>query len=130
MQNLSVIHSYTQNGMEAVAVDVEVHLGNGLPAFNVVGMPETVVKESKERVRSAISSSRFEFPAKRITVNLSPADVPKVGGRFDLPIALGILIASGQIKVEDISAYEVIGELSIFFCSRGSTSDRLNDRTC
>jgi len=113
MQNLSVIHSYTQNGMEAVSVDVEIHLGNGLPAFNVVGMPETVVKESKERVRSAISSSRFEFPAKRITVNLSPADVPKVGGRFDLPIALGILIASGQVKVEDISSYEIIGELAL-----------------
>jgi len=103
----------SQFGMDAVKVDVEVHLANGLPAFNVVGMPETAVKESKDRVRSAIVSSKFEFPARRITVNLAPADVPKVGGRFDLPIALGILIASGQIQVSNLSSYEFIGELGL-----------------
>lgn len=113
MQNLSIIHSYTQIGIAAIAVDVEVHLANGLPAFNVVGMPETVVKESKDRVRSAIISSGFEFPARRITVNLAPADVPKVGGRFDLPIALGILIASGQFSSIELNDYAVIGELAL-----------------
>lgn len=113
LNNLAVIASRTQFGMDAVKVDVEVHLANGLPAFNVVGMPETAVKESKDRVRSAISSSRFEFPARRITVNLAPADVPKIGGRFDLPIALGILIASGQIQVPNLDDYEIIGELGL-----------------
>lgn len=111
--NLAIISSRTQFGMSAIAVDVEVHLANGLPAFNVVGMPETAVKESKDRVRSAITSSRFEFPARRITVNLAPADVPKIGGRFDLPIALGILIASGQIQANSLSEYEIIGELAL-----------------
>ncbi len=111
--NLAIISSRTQIGMKAILVDVEVHLANGLPAFNVVGMPETAVKESKDRVRSAITSSRFEFPAKRITVNLAPADVPKIGGRFDLPIALGILIASGQIQTTELKNYEVIGELGL-----------------
>ena len=113
LSNLAVVASRTQFGMDAVKVDVEVHLANGLPAFNVVGMPETAVKESKDRVRSAIVSSKFEFPARRITVNLAPADVPKVGGRFDLPIALGILIASGQIQVSNLSSYEFIGELGL-----------------
>lgn len=113
LNNLAVVASRTQFGMDAVKVDVEVHLANGLPAFNVVGMPETAVKESKDRVRSAITSSRFEFPSRRITVNLAPADVPKVGGRFDLPIALGILIASGQIQVPDLNNYEIIGELGL-----------------
>ena len=113
LNNLAVVASRAQFGMDAVKVEVEVHLANGLPAFNVVGMPETAVKESKDRVRSAIVSSRFEFPARRITVNLAPADVPKVGGRFDLPIALGILIASGQIQVPDLNNYEIIGELGL-----------------
>lgn len=113
LSNLAIVTSRTQFGMDAVKVDVEVHLANGLPVFNVVGMPETAVKESKDRVRSAITSSRFEFPARRITVNLAPADVPKVGGRFDLPIAIGILIASGQIKVPDLKNYEIIGELGL-----------------
>jgi len=113
LTNLAVICSRTQWGVDAVPVDVEVHLANLLPAFNVVGMPETAVKESKDRVRSAITSAKFEFPARRITVNLAPADVPKMGGRFDLPIALGILIASGQIQVNDIGDYEIIGELAL-----------------
>src|SRR5207302_1094243 len=85
-------------GLEAPLVHVEVSLASGLPAFCIVGLPATVVKESKERVRAALLNSRFEFPAGRITVNLAPADLPKEGGRFDLPIALGILIASGQIR--------------------------------
>jgi len=108
--------------MDAMPVDVEVHLSNGLPAFNVVGMPETAVKESKDRVRSAITSSKFEFPARRITVNLAPADVPKVGGRFDLPIALGILIASGQIEAPDLADYEIIGELALTGEVKGVTA--------
>src|SRR5688500_2622472 len=86
-----------QLGLRAPAVSVEVHLAAGLPNFSIVGLAETAVKESKERVRSALENSGFEFPAGRITVNLSPADMPKEGGRFDLPIALGILLASGQL---------------------------------
>src|SRR5438128_10457898 len=85
-------------GLQAPLVHVEVSLASGLPAFCIVGLPATVVKESKERVRAALLNSHFEFPAGRITVNLAPADLPKEGGRFDLPIALGILIASRQIK--------------------------------
>src|SRR6266403_6402263 len=84
-------------GLGAPLVQVEVNLGSGLPMFCIVGLPETVVKESRERVRSALLNSKFEFPAGRITVNLAPADLPKEGGRFDLPIALGILVASGQL---------------------------------
>src|SRR5437016_14378132 len=84
-------------GLHAPLVHVEVSLASGLPAFCIVGLPATVVKESKERVRAALLNSRFEFPAGRITVNLAPADLPKEGGRFDLPIALGILVASGQL---------------------------------
>src|SRR5260370_23543641 len=87
-----------QVGLQAPLVQVEVSLGSGLPAFTIVGLPATVVKESKERVRAALLNSNFEFPAGRITVNLAPADLPKEGGRFDLPIALGILLASDQIR--------------------------------
>lgn len=111
--NLAVIYSRTNNGIEAPLVTVEVHLGNGLPGFSIVGLPEMAVKESKDRVRAAIINSNFEFPAKRITVNLAPADIPKDGGRFDLPIALGILAASGQISADKLSHYEFIGELSL-----------------
>src|SRR4029077_7542647 len=95
---LATVTCRAQIGLHAPLVDVEVSLGAGLPAFSIVGLPATVVKESKERVRSALANSNFEFPAGHITVNLAPADVPKEGGRFDLPIALGILLASGQIK--------------------------------
>ena len=87
-----------QIGLHAPLVQVEVSLGAGLPAFSIVGLPATVVKESKERVRAALTNSNFDFPAGHITVNLAPADLPKEGGRFDLPIALGILIASAQLK--------------------------------
>ncbi len=110
---LAVINSRALLGMSAPRVTVEVHLAAGLPSFNIVGLPETEVKESKDRVRSAIQNALLEFPAKRITVNLAPADLPKASGRFDLPIALGILIASGQLKVKDLSQYEFAGELSL-----------------
>ena len=100
-------------GINAPLVNVEVHLANGLPTFNIVGLPETEVKESKDRVRAALQNARFEFPARRITVNLAPADLPKEGGRFDLAIALGILAASEQIPTQALSDYEFIGELGL-----------------
>ncbi len=110
---LAVLHSRALAGMDAPQVTVEVHLANGLPAFAIVGLPETEVKEAKDRVRAAIQTSRFEFPAQRITVNLAPADLPKESGRFDLPIALGILAASGQIPAERLDAFEFAGELAL-----------------
>jgi len=99
--------------MEAAEVTVEVHLANGLPQFNIVGLPEAEVKESKDRVRAALQNCQFEFPARRITVNLAPADLPKESGRFDLPIALGILAASGQIPADRLNEYEFAGELAL-----------------
>ncbi len=111
--NLSLLYSRSNEGIDAPQVDVEVHLSNGLPSFSIVGLPELAVKESKDRVRAAIINCNFEFPAKRITVNLAPADIPKDGGRFDLPIALGILAASGQIPTASLAQYEFIGELSL-----------------
>lgn len=99
--------------MEAPEVVVEVHLANGLPSFTIVGLPEAEVKESKDRVRAALQTSQFEFPARRITVNLAPADLPKESGRYDLPIALGILAASGQISAKSLSQYEIAGELAL-----------------
>jgi magnesium chelatase family protein len=111
--SLAVIHSRAQVGIDAPPVTVEVHLANGLSAMSIVGLPETAVKESKDRVRSAIINSHFDFPARRITVNLAPADLPKDGGRFDLPIAIGILAASGQIRVEQLGNYEFLGELAL-----------------
>jgi len=111
--NVAIIYSRAQDGINAPLVTVEVHLSRGLPSFSIVGLPETTVKESKERVRSAILNNQFEFPLSRITINLAPADLPKEGGRFDLPIALGILIASGQLPTEGIKDHEVIGELSL-----------------
>ncbi|MGK0271229.1 MAG: magnesium chelatase family protein [Cocleimonas sp.] len=111
--NLALVYSRTNDGINAPLVTVEVHLGNGLPGFSIVGLPEMAVKESKDRVRAAIINSKFDFPAKRITVNLAPADIPKDGGRFDLPIALGILAASGQIAEKSLASYEFIGELAL-----------------
>jgi len=99
--------------VEASLIEVEVHLGRGLPGFHLVGLPETTVKESKDRVRSAIINSGFEFPAQRITVNLAPADIPKGGGSFDLAIAIGILVASEQIPVKSLDEFEFIGELAL-----------------
>lgn len=111
--SLAVLHSRALSGMDAPEVVVEVHLANGLPSFTIVGLPEAEVKESKDRVRAAISTAQFEFPARRITVNLAPADLPKESGRYDLPIALGILAASGQIPKEALKNYEIAGELAL-----------------
>jgi magnesium chelatase family protein len=111
--SLAIVHSRAQVGLDAPDVTVEVHITGGLPALSIVGLPEAEVKESKDRVRSAIINSRFEFPARRITVNLAPADLPKEGGRFDLPIALGILAASGQIPAAKFDQHEFVGELAL-----------------
>ncbi|WP_343815331.1 YifB family Mg chelatase-like AAA ATPase [Colwellia asteriadis] len=111
--SLACVYSRARVGLESPLVTVEVHLANGLPAFNIVGLPETSVKESKDRVRSAIINCGYEFPAKRITINLAPADLPKEGGRFDLPIAIGILAASEQLPPVDLSQYEFAGELAL-----------------
>lgn len=118
---LAVLNSCDLLGFNAQPISVEVHIGTGLPAFNIVGLPDARVRESRERVRSAISSSGFKFPAARITVNLAPADYPKASGRFDLPIALGVLIASGQVARRVGAHYQppetrhiyFIGELSL-----------------
>jgi magnesium chelatase family protein len=110
---LAVLYSRGLAGMDAALVTVEVHLANGLPQFTIVGLPEAEVKESKDRVRSALQNCQFEFPAKRITVNLAPADLPKESGRFDLPIAVGILAASGQIPSDHLNDYEFAGELAL-----------------
>ncbi|MFG0380243.1 YifB family Mg chelatase-like AAA ATPase [Pseudomonas sp. zbq_18] len=111
--SLAIVHSRAQVGVEAPAVTVEAHLANGLPSLALVGLPETAVKESKDRVRSAIQNSGFDFPARKITLNLAPADLPKDGGRFDLAIALGVLAASGQIPTEELGRLECLGELAL-----------------
>ena len=111
--SLAIIHSRAQVGIDAPLVTVEAHISNGLPKLSIVGLPEAVVKESKDRVRSALLNSHFEFPARRITINLAPADLPKEGGRFDLPIALGILAASKQIPVNRLLEFEFAGELAL-----------------
>jgi len=110
---LAVLKSRALSGMDAPEVIVEVHLANGLPSFTIVGLPEAEVKESKDRVRAALQTAQFEFPSRRITVNLAPADLPKESGRYDLPIALGILAASGQIPTEPLKHYEIAGELAL-----------------
>lgn len=111
--SLAVLYSRALSGMDAPEVIVEVHLANGLPSFTIVGLPEAEVKESKDRVRAALQTAQFDFPARRITVNLAPADLPKESGRYDLPIALGILAASGQIPSESLERYEIAGELAL-----------------
>lgn len=111
--SLAVVHSRALTGLEAPAVSVECHLGGGLPQFNLVGLPDTEVKEARDRVRAAITQSGFDFPARRITVNLAPADLPKESGRFDLPIALAVLAASGQLPADSLQGYEFAGELAL-----------------
>lgn len=111
--SLSIVYTRANCGIDAPQVTVETHLSNGLPSLSIVGLPEATVKESRDRVRSAIINSHFEFPSRRITVNLAPADLPKEGGRFDLAIALGILAASGQIPDAPLAAHEFLGELSL-----------------
>ena len=110
---LAIVHSRGLDGLSAPEVAVEVHLTGGLPSVTLVGLPDTEVKEARDRVRAALQNSGFEFPARRITVNLAPADLPKESGRFDLPIALGILAASGQIPGNALNEYEFAGELSL-----------------
>src|SRR6187399_2728803 len=109
--SLAVLYSRSLAGMDAPLVTVEAHLANGLPSFTIVGLPEAEVKEAKDRVRAALQNARFEFPARRITVNLAPADLPKESGRFDLPIAVGILVASGQVAAATLDRHEFAGEL-------------------
>jgi magnesium chelatase family protein len=111
--SLAVVYSRALSGMEAPLVTVEVHLGNGLPSFTIVGLPEAEVKEARDRVRAALQNARFEFPARRITVNLAPADLPKEGGRYDLPIAIGILAATRQVPADKLDQYEFAGELAL-----------------
>jgi magnesium chelatase family protein len=112
---IATVLSREQRGIDAPQVRVEVDIGSGLPTFNIVGLPEAVVKESKDRVRAALTNSDFQFPSGRITVNLAPADLPKEGGRFDLPIAIGILSASGQLTDarSELQGCELYGELSL-----------------
>ena len=110
---LAIVQSRAVAGIQGAEVVVECDLGPGLPTFAVVGLAETAVKEARDRVRSAIQNSGLDFPARRIVVNLAPADLPKEGGRFDLPIALGILAASGQIPMTALTATECIGELAL-----------------
>ncbi|MDP2134649.1 MAG: YifB family Mg chelatase-like AAA ATPase, partial [Sulfuritalea sp.] len=110
---LAVLRSRALAGLAAPEVTVEVHLAAGLPSFTLVGLPDTEVKEARDRVRAAIQNCGFEFPQRRITVNLAPADLPKESGRFDLPIALGILIAAGQLRAPDLDAHEFAGELAL-----------------
>ena len=119
--SIATIYSRAQYGMDALLVSVEVHLSNGLPNFSIVGLPEAAVRESKDRVRAALINSNFEFPARRIIVNLAPAELPKQGGRFDLPIALGLLVASKQLEASLLEGYEFLGELSLSGELRKST---------
>ncbi|NKB77710.1 MAG: YifB family Mg chelatase-like AAA ATPase [Gammaproteobacteria bacterium] len=117
--SLAVTYSSAEVGTSAPEVVVEVHLSRGLPAFSIVGLPEIAVKESRDRVRGAIINCGFDFPQQRITVNLAPADLPKEGGRFDLPIAIGILAASNQIPKTSIEKKVFLGELALSGALRG-----------
>lgn len=110
---LAIVYSRAHVGLEAPLVTIEVHLAAGLPAFQLVGLAETTVREARDRVRSALQNAGFQFPDRKITVNLAPADLPKEGGRFDLPIALGILVASGQLPEQSCQGYEFYGELAL-----------------
>ena len=111
--SLAIVYSRGLSGVHAPLVTVEVHLGGGLPRFNLVGLPETEVKESRDRVRAALANANFEFPKGRITVNLAPAELPKESGRFDLPIAIGILVARGQLRAKALQGFELAGELAL-----------------
>ncbi|MGH8496052.1 MAG: YifB family Mg chelatase-like AAA ATPase [Gammaproteobacteria bacterium] len=133
MQKIAEAFSRAQNGLEAPLVRVQAHLTGGLPRFSVVGLPEKAVNESRDRVRSAIMNGGFEYPKGRITVNLAPADLPKEGGRFDLPIAVGILAASRQLEVDSLAECELIGELTLtgdLLPVRGALPVALRTRDC
>ncbi|MDU8925147.1 YifB family Mg chelatase-like AAA ATPase [Pasteurellaceae bacterium LIM206] len=117
--SLAVVYSRASMGVQAPLVTIEVHISNGKPGFTLVGLPEKTVKEAQDRVRSALLNAQFKYPAKRITVNLAPADLPKEGGRFDLPIAIGMLAASGQIDPDKLRQFEFIAELALTGNLRG-----------
>src|SRR5437762_11142440 len=110
---VATVASRALAGIDAPEVTVEVHLGPGLPAFHIVGLPDAEVREARDRVRAALNHAHFEFPARRMTVNLAPAELPKDSSRFDLPIALGILAASGQVEPASLDGHEFAGELSL-----------------
>lgn len=113
MTKLAVVLSRAEYGIQSPQVQVEVHLSRGLPGLAIVGLPETAVKESKDRVRAAILNSGFEFPQRKMVINLAPASIPKNGGRYDLPIAIGILVASDQVKADYLQDTEFVGELAL-----------------
>ena len=110
---LAQVWTRAELGLESPVVTVEVHISNGLPGLTLVGLPESAVRESKDRVRSAMLSSAADYPTRRVTVNLAPADLPKTGGRYDLPIAIGLLAASGQVPLDKLARYEWVGELGL-----------------
>ncbi|MCP4475296.1 MAG: ATP-binding protein [Gammaproteobacteria bacterium] len=111
--SFAITYSRANCGIHALTVTVEIHISGGLPRVSIVGLPETAVKESKDRVRSALLNMKFSFPPSRLTINLAPADLPKEGGRFDLAIAIGILAATGQIHSTALTQYEFAGELAL-----------------
>lgn len=117
--SLSIVHTRAALGVNAPAITIEVHISNGLPGLTLVGLPETTVKEARDRVRSAIINSGYDFPAKKITINLAPADLPKEGGRYDLPIAVALLVASEQLTTHKLDQYELVGELALTGVLRG-----------
>lgn len=117
--SLSIVYTRAALGVSAPLITVEVHISNGLPGLTMVGLPETTVKEARDRVRSSIINSGFTFPAKKITINLAPADLPKEGGRYDLPIAIALLAASQQISTDRVNHYEFVGELALTGALRG-----------
>lgn len=117
--SLSIVYTRAALGVNAPLITVEVHISNGLPGLTIVGLPETTVKEARDRVRSAIINSGYSFPAKKITINLAPADLPKEGGRYDLPIAIALLVASEQLEPNKLNQYEFIGELALTGALRG-----------
>ncbi|NDO80715.1 ATP-dependent protease [Citrobacter sp. NCU1] len=117
--SLSIVHTRAALGVNAPPITIEVHISNGLPGLTMVGLPETTVKEARDRVRSAIINSGYEFPAKKITINLAPADLPKEGGRYDLPIAVALLTASEQLTTHKLGEYELVGELALTGALRG-----------
>jgi magnesium chelatase family protein len=130
--SVATVASRALAGIDAPEVTVEVHLGPGLPAFHITGLPDTEVREARDRVRAALNHARFEFPARRITVNLAPAELPKDSSRFDLPIALGILASSGQLTLEGLQDLEFAGELSLtgeLRAVRGALAMALSART-
>ncbi|WP_312738243.1 magnesium chelatase domain-containing protein, partial [Atlantibacter hermannii] len=117
--SLSVIFTRAALGVAAPLVTVEVHISQGLPGLTIVGLPETTVKEARDRVRSALINSGYSFPARKITINLAPADLPKEGGRYDLPIAIALLAASEQLNATNLDRYEFVGELALTGALRG-----------